>query len=194
MASSSSDPATTPTEFISLFAVPKGALAQQLTDEISHLAHREAAPPFPPHVTVAGAAKSRAEALQLAEQLAGRVKPYRINFTGVSAGTTFYQCVYLLVAQEEGTMAAAAAAREVFGLTGAPPYMPHLSLLYSDMDQGERQRVVEYETSRLYGDSPATRLLESGFDVGSLQVWSTPLDDSSLKSWRLVGEVRLVGQ
>ena len=65
---------------------------------------------------------------------------YRINFTDVTRGSIYYQCVYLSVAKDEGAMAAAATAREVFGITTGP-YMPHLSLLYSDIPQEERAKV-----------------------------------------------------
>jgi hypothetical protein len=65
---------------------------------------------------------------------------HRVNFVEVTRGTFFYQCVYLLVAKDAGIMAAAAAARSVFGMTTSP-YMPHLSLLYADLTEAEKSKV-----------------------------------------------------
>jgi hypothetical protein len=56
----------------------------------------------------------------------------------VTYGAVFFQCVYLLCVKEAAVMAAGAAARKAFELD-TPPYMPHLSLLYSDIDPSNRQ-------------------------------------------------------
>ncbi len=66
------------------------------------------------------------------------VQPYRINFEDLSCGSIFHQCVYLLCCQDTATLGAGQTAREVFGQEPSQPYMPHLSLLYSDMDQDSR--------------------------------------------------------
>ena len=66
------------------------------------------------------------------------VQPYRINFEDMSCGSIFHQCVYLLCCQDTATLGAGQTAREVFGQEPNQPYMPHLSLLYSDMDQDSR--------------------------------------------------------
>ncbi len=57
------------------------------------------------------------------------LQKYRVNFTGVTRGSLYYQCVYLGVANDQPVMEAAAAARRAYGMTTGP-YMPHLSLLY----------------------------------------------------------------
>ncbi|GLI64324.1 hypothetical protein VaNZ11_007551 [Volvox africanus] len=180
-------------ESYSIWAMPRGKLGDQLRGEIAHLAQRHGGPAFPPHVTVLGdIERPREEAQALMKELAAQVKKYRINFVNVTRGTFFYQCVFLLVAKDEGTMAAAAAARSVYGMT-TPPYMPHLSLLYADLDDTEKAKVVEYETARLYGESSGydTLLVETGYEVGSLALWYTPTDDETTQSWCLVEEYPL---
>ncbi|GIL83708.1 hypothetical protein Vretimale_10495 [Volvox reticuliferus] len=177
-------------ESYSIWAMPKGKLADQLRGEIAHLAQRHGGPAFPPHVTVLGdIERPREEAQALMKELAAQVKKYRINFVDVTRGTFFYQCVFLLVAKDEGTMAAAASARSVFGMT-TTPYMPHLSLLYADLVDAEKAKIVEYETARLYGESSGydTLLVETGYEVGSLALWYTPTDDHTTQSWCLVEE------
>lgn len=63
------------------------------------------------------------------------MQPLRLNFLDVSCGASFHQCVYLLAAKEPALLGAAAAARKAFGADPAAPYMPHCSLLYSDVPQ-----------------------------------------------------------
>ncbi len=50
------------------------------------------------------------------------------------------QCVFLTVAASEATMQAAALARQLYGMTTGP-YMPHLSLLYADLSDAEKDKV-----------------------------------------------------
>lgn len=66
------------------------------------------------------------------------LQPYCISFDRVSFGSIFHQCVYILCNTEQPVMAAGAAAREEFGMDPSTHYMPHLSLLYSDIGPAER--------------------------------------------------------
>ncbi|KAG2429140.1 hypothetical protein HYH02_014176 [Chlamydomonas schloesseri] len=180
-------------EQYAIFAVPKGRLQEQLQEEIVHLGKKCHAPTFAPHTTVLAAIeRPREEVLALAAEMCKKVKKYRINFTEVARGSIYYQCVYLLVDKTEGAMAAGAAAREVFGMTTGP-YMPHLSLLYSDMPQEERAKIVQHEKERLF-NNPDTRLVDTGFDVDSLAVWYVPEEDKSLAGWCQLAEFPLAGE
>lgn len=66
------------------------------------------------------------------------MQPYRVSFDRVACGAAFHQCVYVLCATDAATMQAGAAARAAYGQDPAAPYMPHLSLLYSDMPAEDR--------------------------------------------------------
>lgn len=82
------------------------------------------------------------------------------------------------------------------------PYMPHLSLLYADIEEAARKQLAEEEGARLLGvgSSPeeggpgSTGLPATTFMVDAIEVWYTPTEDKSLKSWAKVHEVRLQGQ
>ena len=85
---------------------------------------------------------------------------------------------------------AGARARAAYGQDVQAPYMPHLSLLYSDMPQEERAAVAAEAQQRvLEGGGGAA----AGVDIGSVAVWYTPVEDKSLGSWRLVRELPLYG-
>ncbi|KAG2492566.1 hypothetical protein HYH03_009228 [Edaphochlamys debaryana] len=176
-----------------IFAEPRDALADQLRGEITHLASKYGTQPFKPHVTVLGSIeRPREEVMALAREAASKIKPFRINLSRVAQGPSHYVCVYIAVAQEEGAMAAGMTARQVFGVP-SKPYMPHLSLVYADMGDDVKAQAVEYENARLFGTDPATRILDTGFDVDRLTVWYVPEDDPSLASWTRVAEIPLSG-
>ena len=66
-------------------------------------------------------------------------QPYDLRFSSVSSGEVFFQCVYLLMDQADAeSQRAAAIARRVLGKNENDTYMPHLSLLYSDMPTQDR--------------------------------------------------------
>lgn len=175
----------------SIWVQPKGRPQQDLQSEIDRLAHEHGAPSFQPHVTLLPNIHSdEATVLQNAELLARRLEPYRINFEDLSCGSIFHQCVYLLCCQDTATLGAGQTAREVFGQEPSQPYMPHLSLLYSDMDQDSRLKVAADARQHL-SDPPNTTLKIRGFDVDTISVWETDASDRSLRSWKLVKELRL---
>ena len=62
---------------------------------------------------------------------------YRISFDRVSCKDTFYQCVFMLCDKADPVMQSGFCAKAHFGME-PEDYMPHLSLLYSDMTQPAR--------------------------------------------------------
>jgi hypothetical protein len=71
-------------------------------------------------------------------------QPFYINLLDVSVGASFHRCVYLLAAKDEPLGEAYDTACDAAGLDPSPPFMPHLSLLYSDIDQvGARGGVLQ---------------------------------------------------
>jgi hypothetical protein len=63
---------------------------------------------------------------------------FRIRFDKPSASTTYHQCVFILCHKEAGLERAAGLLRQKYGMSDLQDFMPHLSLLYSDMDQACR--------------------------------------------------------
>ncbi|KAL4420042.1 hypothetical protein ABPG77_007481 [Micractinium sp. CCAP 211/92] len=180
----------------SIWVMPRGSLADKLHAEIKGLAGRTpGAPVFQPHVTLLGGIQAtEADVLHRAQQLAARLKPYRITLDQVSCGSIFHQCVYVLCSTGAETMQAGAATREAYGQDPTGRYMPHLSLLYADISTKERERVAAEEQRRLFGgEQPLLAGEELGFDVTSLTVWETEESDKSLNSWRMLAEYELAG-
>ncbi|KAI7746062.1 hypothetical protein M8C21_003738 [Ambrosia artemisiifolia] len=72
-----------------------------------------------------------------------------------------------------------------FGYKSSSPYMPHLSILYADLTEEEKQRAQE----------KANALDESikslNFPITRLALYKTDTEDKTLKSWEKVAEVNL---
>lgn len=89
-------------------------------------------------------------------------------------------------------MAAAALARQLYGMqTG--PYMPHLSLLYADLTDAQKDEVAKHVRGRLFGPGSNydTLLADPGFTATTVALWSTPTGDRTTTSWKLVAELPL---
>jgi hypothetical protein len=77
-----------------------------------------------------------------------------------------------------------------------PTYMPHLSLLYSDIEEEERGRIAEEYEKLLSQEQQENEgaVLNRGFVVDRLSVWETPAEDKTLKSWQMIEEIPLYWQ
>lgn len=86
------------------------------------------------------------------------------KFDRLEAGQTFYQCVYIRLDKDgsEGLLELHKALRIEFGdntdIQGAS-YYPHLSLVYGDLPQAEREKIIQ----QLYAKKQAVTL-ENGKD------------------------------
>ena len=59
--------------------------------------------------------------------------------TKPAAGSIFHQCVFILCEKDEPLLEAAASVRRTLGINDdLSDYMPHISLLYSDIDLDQR--------------------------------------------------------
>ncbi|KAF8068393.1 Wdr35 [Scenedesmus sp. PABB004] len=178
----------------SLWLRPAGPTAAKLRAEIERQAAEQGAPRFEPHVTLLPDIAGEREALvAAAKDLAAGIKRFRVNFLNVSQGSTFHRCVYLLVAKEEGIMAAGAAARRTLGAPPGDDFMPHLSLLYAEPTPEARSAAVVAAIGRLYGEAASYDglLVDAGYAAESLSLWFTPAADRSLASWEQVAEFPL---
>ncbi|GAX73218.1 hypothetical protein CEUSTIGMA_g671.t1 [Chlamydomonas eustigma] len=182
-------------ESYSLWVMPKGKTAEILRKEIKTLsAAYPPAPDFEPHVTLLPDIKIPGQdVIAKAKELASALQPYYVSFQNISRGSVYFQCVYLLCVKNEGTIHAGDVARKVYSMD-TPPYMPHLSLLYSDIPAESRDLAAGQAHKRLYGEGSNydTLLAETGFTVDSIAVWYTPIEDKSTASWRKIAVVPIV--
>jgi hypothetical protein len=172
-----------------------GALASRLHLDIARLSARPDlpdAPVFDPHVTLLGGInRSKDDVLEITRNLASQMRSFPIALDRVASGNIFHQCIYILCSCTPELVAAGAAARSVFAMD-TPPYMPHLSLVYSEVGEAARAAIASEEQGRLFGDAEGRSatskeiLTEREFLADCIAVWYTPVEDKSLESWHAV--------
>lgn len=177
----------------SFWLTPSSSSASPLSSEITRLASLYTAPTFPPHVTLltpaAGATEEscRSACAALAASLRGVLYA---NFTGVEAGADArhwrFRCVFLRLLDEAVLHGLHAAARARLP-PSAPDegYMPHLSLLYSDIDTGARAAARDDAARAL------APLDHAGVPLDAVELWDTTSSEPT--EWTLVERFVLGG-
>ncbi|KAL2931048.1 Cyclic phosphodiesterase [Bienertia sinuspersici] len=105
------------------------------------------------------------------------LKVYTANGRGVSAGTFFYQCVYLLLHTTPEVVGPSDHCCGHFGYQRPTPYMPHMSLLYGDLTDEEKKKAQE--RANALDDT----LGDLSFTISRLALYKTDTEDKTLESW-----------
>ena len=172
---------------------PERAFGQQL---IESLAKEHGTTPFPPHVTLASISdtnKTIGEAKQLVEGLvkAKEFVAQTLLYTEAEAGTDTsplywrYRCVYARVEHSQQTFLQKMRSLALSALDAAEEprgYMPHLSLIYSDMDASKRVNLAASLQHTITHDF-------FGGKFSTLELWET---SGSVGQWEKLGEYQLV--
>ncbi|OVA01476.1 hypothetical protein BVC80_505g12 [Macleaya cordata] len=171
----------------SVWAIPPEDVKERLKKVMEGLRSEFGGPEFDPHVTVVGAIRlTEADALQKFKSACEGLKPYTARISSVSTGSFFYQCVYLLLHPTPEVMEASLHCTNHFGYYSSIPYMPHLSLLYADLTEEEKQRAKEK------AEALDENFSSLSFTISRLALHKTDTEDKTLKSWEKVSEYDLV--
>jgi 2'-5' RNA ligase len=129
----------------SLWLVPnrKSTAYRDLQATIAELATAHDTQEFDPHVTLLGGISGPVDrVLETTESLAEAHQALSLSLETIQCSTTRHQCVFALVEATLPLLSLRQTAAREFGLT-REMYVPHLSLIYSDMPLGERFTVVD---------------------------------------------------
>ncbi|CAM0954560.1 unnamed protein product [Alopecurus aequalis] len=178
------DPAAdqSPEEVYSVWALPPEHVRARFREIMTGLRAAHGGPTFEPHATAVGAVRMRrSEAIQaLRAAAAAGVAPYTARVTGVARGDFFYQCVYLLLEPTPEVIQPSDHFCAHFGYERTTPYMPHVSLLYGDLTDEEK------EVARKKVEELDSELIGLEFEISELALYRTDTEDKSLESWELV--------
>ena len=132
------------------------------------------APDFEPHITLLGGIEAaEATVVERTRDLVAERDPFDLDVSGVSCSTTTHQCVFLLVTPSTALLRLRRAATESFG-RGERMYVPHLSLVYSELAVEDRVRLMR---------SVGTESLPDRVRIDSVAVVET---DGPVPGWRTV--------
>jgi 2'-5' RNA ligase len=130
-------------ELFSLWLMPRGQSAVQLQALIEKLSRAYSTPAFQPHVTLIGGINlSERVAIRKTDEVAARVKPFRIRLSEVTYLDEYFRCVFIKARRTRSLLNAYHIARAVFGTGNHEEYMPHLSLIYADLSNEQRQNII----------------------------------------------------
>eukprot|EP00252_Welwitschia_mirabilis_P006191 TRINITY_DN1698_c0_g1_i2.p1 TRINITY_DN1698_c0_g1~~TRINITY_DN1698_c0_g1_i2.p1 ORF type:complete len:184 (-),score=25.58 TRINITY_DN1698_c0_g1_i2:351-902(-) len=176
-------------EAFSVWAMPPAEVSEKIKGVMQKLNSTFRGPEFEPHMTVVGACKmNRAQALSCLESACKNVSPYKCKIDRVASGSFFYQCVFALVQKTpEAVQAHLQASRSFGNEVRGEDYMPHISLLYANIDQTQK----EFAINNVLSQEDRDFLSSVEFSVSSLCLWLTDTEDESLSSWQKIAELPL---
>ncbi|XP_052183962.1 cyclic phosphodiesterase [Diospyros lotus] len=170
----------------SVWALPPEDVTKRLKKLMEGLRSEFGGPKFEPHVTVVGAiALTEDDALSKFRAACHGLKAYPAAVEKVATGIFFYQCVFLLLHPTPEVMETSSHCTSHFGYKSSTSYMPHLSLLYGDLSDEEKQRAQE-----------KANILDEGigslsFQITRLALYETDTEDNTLESWKKVADCKL---
>ncbi|KAK4743702.1 hypothetical protein SAY87_010014 [Trapa incisa] len=165
---------------------PEAEVAPRLRELMGALKSTFGGPRFEPHVTVVGLIElTEEEAVKRLRAACDGLKAYTATVDRVATGTFFYQCVYLLLHPTPEVVEAGSHCWKHFGYTQSTPYMPHLSLLYGDLNEEEKKAGQDKANSL----DPTISSLS--FLISRLALYKTDPDDKTCLSWEKIAECTL---
>lgn len=149
---------------------------------------------FIPHVTLLGGIEcSLVKAQEITQELvqSRALKPVDILLDKVGYGEIFHQTVFIHVSKTEELVKQHDVVLDAFGMEASVSgYMPHMSLIYSHMGIDDRRLLAEEEEERLL--KSCSKDARNMRQVKRLELWYTPVADTSLQSWRCIESYELL--
>lgn len=135
----------------SLWLQPSGDIAYRLQERINKMSKKYKTPAFAPHVTLLGGLSvSETELIPLTNTLASSLYPFELILTKVGYHNQFYQSLFVHVKKSKSLNEARNRACRLFDLHDADGYLPHLSLLYGDLPQKKKERIINIMGREFY--------------------------------------------
>jgi len=156
-----------------------GSDRDRIAEIIGRLAAEHDAPIFEPHVTMVGRfASDEDTAIGTLKSLLVGVSSFDITFTEFGHERTYFRSLYLRAEPSPQLTALYKAGRRAWTLD-LPPYMPHLSLLYSNLTEEQKSPIFPTIDLRL----PLT------IQIDAVELWAD--DHLGVGRWRLVRRMPL---
>ena len=144
----------------SLWLQPSGDIAYRLQERINKMSQQYGTPSFAPHVTLLGGLKaSETELMSLSGTLVSSLYPFELTLTKAGYYDQFYQSLFLLVKKNKMLSFLRRRACRLFDLYDSDRYTPHLSLLYGDLSQNEKERILNVMGREFYIKFPVSSIV-----------------------------------
>ncbi len=159
----------------SLWLMPEGALQDTLAALIQQVAQQYATPAFPAHTTLLGNVRGSEQQIRAkTQQLGTSFSPFPITLTEVDTTPEYYRALFIRVALSNELARLYEQARNIFQFSPPTEYRPHLSLLYSDLSQAQKDHIIASIQPQLQ-DLPHT------FTANTLHLYTT---EGPIATWQ----------
>lgn len=126
-----------------LWLRPFGEAAYELKQHINALSQKYNTPPFEPHITlVSDLRRPQHELIQLTDVLGGAISPFTIELTRLGYNDNYYQSLFYRVKETVTFVSVHKTAGKFFGYQSNEEYFPHLSLMYGNIKESEKRKLV----------------------------------------------------
>lgn len=146
----------------SLWLEPTGDVAYNLQERIKKLSQKFNTPVFSPHITLLGGlTASETELVPLVNTLTSSVKPFEVKLSKAGYLNTFYQALFIHVEQSSELKKLHTKACRIIDCPDEYKnhYMPHLSLLYGELSQKEKEKILNNIGREFYISFTAKKLV-----------------------------------
>ena len=163
----------------SLWLMPSDEVYHRLKQIIFQLSQRFSSPAFEPHVTLLGRLEgTETDLCSKARILARKLKPVLIRLGEVDYTNEYFRCLFVQVALSQSISKAYRMSMETFQAGKRSEFMPHLSLVYADLNTAAKLMII-----REIGTS-----LSDEFQVHSMDLYSTT---GPPETWYRIGQFEL---
>lgn len=143
-----------------LWLRPFGDIAFELRQRIKKLGKQFGTPVFEPHITLlSGLRRGETELIQLTDTLAGSLSPFSIKLTEAGFRENYYQSLFIHVEKTKAFINVQQTAERLFGCTTDEQYFPHLSLMYGDVEEAEKGKILNLMGRSFHLQFPVHSLL-----------------------------------
>lgn len=163
----------------SLWIIPEDDVYSTLSSTIRQLSKPYGTPEFEPHVTVIGTLTGNQHTLiEKIDHLAATMQPFDIKLRDIDYLNEYFRCLFIRIEQSAAVMGANTKARTIFDQSRSADYMPHLSLMYGDIDTAVKKAIIQ----------TIGRDLHCTFTVNDIHLYAT---SGAPEHWHKVQSVHL---
>ncbi|HKA44273.1 MAG TPA: 2'-5' RNA ligase family protein [Burkholderiales bacterium] len=127
---------TSPVVRGSVWILPAGDALDRIEHATNLVHKRGGGPRFRPHLTLLSGLETTEEDAGLKlRHLASRIRPFEVRLGRIEWRQEYFRCLYVAAALSDELAAARREAYDVFEMNPPPPFEPHVSLLYGNLDE-----------------------------------------------------------
>ena len=138
------DPSSSKTTGYHLFAEPAGDLAKELRHQIATLAQEYGGPIFSPHITILSRVEGSVDELVTkTETLVASTPSFEVDLGELHAEDAYFRSLNIAIDTNIELMQLHERAKRLFSVEDTALYIPHISLLYGNYSQEEKNKTLE---------------------------------------------------